>query len=99
MGSNMANEMASGVLEDMGIHLDIETQIGIHLSANHYPPVPKSMVQPCIEAIDAVNDAGLWNLDIELPEGVLWRGLTTAPAHAIIEAHHLDAWLIEREEI
>lgn len=99
MGSNMANEMASGVLEDMGIHLDIETQIGIHLSANHYPPVPKSMVKPCIEAIDAVNDFGLWDLDIELPEGVSWRGSQYAPASAIIEAHHLDAWLIEREEI
>jgi hypothetical protein len=98
MGSNMANEMASGVLEDMGIHLDIETQIGIHLSSNHYPPVPKSMVQPCIEAIDAVNDLGLWNLEIPLPEPITWRGLNTAPASAIIEAHHLEAWIIEREE-
>lgn len=97
MGSNMANEMASGVLEDMGIYLDIETQIDIHLRANHYPPVPSSMVKPCIEAIDAVNDLGLWDAPIELPEGVSWRGLTTAPAHAIIEAHHLDAWIIERE--
>ena len=93
----MANEMASGVLDDMGIHLDMETQIGIHLSSNHYPPVPSSMVKPCIEAIDAVNDLGLWNALIELPEGVTWRGRTTAPAHALIEAHHLDAWLIERE--
>ena len=93
----MANEMASGVLDDLGIHLDMETQIGIHLSSNHYPPVPSSMVKPCIEAIDAVNDLGLWNALIELPEGVTWRGRTTAPAHALIEAHHLDAWLIERE--
>ena len=97
MGSNMANEMASGVLEDMGIHLDIEQQIGIHLRSNHYPPVPLSMVKPCIEAIDAVNDLGLWNADIELPEGVSWRGKNYAPASAIIEAHHLDAWIIERE--
>ena len=93
----MANEMASGVLDDMGIHLDMETQIGIHLSSNHYPPVPSSMIKPCIEAIDAVNDLGLWNADIELPEGVSWKGKKTAPAHAIIEAHHLDSWLIERE--
>ena len=99
MGSNMANEMASGVLEDMGIHLDIETQIGIHLSSNHYPPVPKFMVAPCIEAIDAVNDLGLWDLEIPMPEGVTYKGLTTAPAWAIIEQHHLQAWLIEREEV
>jgi len=92
MGSNFANDLS--VMDN----LDIERQIGIHLSANHYPPVPAIMVPTCIEAIDAVNDAGLWDLEIPLPEGVLWRGLTTAPAHAIIEAHHLNAWLIEREE-
>ena len=97
MGSNMAIEMADGTLDELGIHLDMEQQIAIHLSANHYPPVPKSMVKPCIEAIDAVNDLGLWNADIELPEGISWRGNNTAPASAIIEAHHLDAWIIERE--
>lgn len=98
MGSNMANEMASGVLEDMGIMLSIEQQIGIHLSSNHYPPVPSTMIQPCINAIDAVNDLGLWDLPIKLPEGVSWKGSDMAPASAIIEAHHLDAWIIEREE-
>jgi hypothetical protein len=93
MGSNFASDLA------LADNLTIENQIAIHLSANHYPPVPAIMVQPCVEAIDAVNDAGLWDLEIPLPEGVSWRGLTTAPAHAIIEQHHLDAWLIEREEI
>ena len=93
MGSNFANDLA------LADNLTIETQVEIHLKSNHYPPVPAIMVQPCVEAIDAVNDLGLWDLEIPLPEGVSWRGLTTAPAHAIIEAHHLDAWIIEREEI
>jgi hypothetical protein len=93
MGSNFANDLA------LADNLTIENQIAIHLSSNHYPPVPAIMVPTCIEAIDAVNDAGLWDLEIPLPEGVSWRGLTTAPAHAIIEAHHLNAWLIEREEM
>ena len=93
MGSNFANDLA------LADNLDIETQIGIHLSSNHYPPVPKFMVAPCIEAIDAVNDAGLWDLEIPMPEGVTYKGLTTAPAWAIIEQHHLQAWLIEREEM
>ena len=97
MGSNFATELADGTLNDLGINLDIETQIEMHLRGNHYPPVPSSMVKPCIEAIDAVNDLGLWEAPIELPEGVSWRGETHAPASAIIEAHHLDAWLIERE--
>ena len=93
MGSNFATELA-----ELDLGLSLEDSIAIHLSANHYPPVPKSMIKPCIEAIDAVNDLGLWNADIELPEGISWRGLNTAPASAIIEAHHLDAWIIEREE-
>ena len=92
MGSNFAHDLA--LFDDMAI----EQQIRIHLSANHYPPVPPIMVQACVEAIDAVNDAGLWDLDIPMPEGVTYKGLTTAPAWAIIEQHHLDAWIIEREE-
>ena len=92
MGSNLSSELASGLLE-----LDLENQIAIQLRSNHYPPVPLSMVQPCIEAINAVNDNSDWNKEIELPEGVSWRGNTHAPAHAIIEAHHLSEWIIEDE--
>ena len=92
MGNNFANDLS--VMDN----LTIENQIGIHLSSNHYPPVPASMIQPCVEAIDAVNDAGLWDLEIVMPEGVTYKGETSAPAWAIIEAHHLNAWIIEREE-
>ena len=92
MGSNLAYDLAS---DELG--LDLETAIGYHLQGNHYPPVPLSMVQPCIEAINAVNDNSDWNKEIELPEGVSWRGNTHAPAHAIIEAHHLSEWIIEDE--
>ncbi len=93
MGSNFATELA-----ELDLGLSLEDSIGIHLQANHYPPVPKEMVKPCIEAIDAVNDLGLWDLEIPMPEGITYKGLTTAPAWAIIEQHHLDAWIIEREE-
>ena len=93
MGSNFATDLS------LADNLTIENQIAIHLSSNHYPPVPAIMVPTCVEAIDAVNDLGLWDLEIPLPEGVLYKDLTHAPAWAIIEAHHLNAWLIEREEI
>lgn len=88
MGSNFATDLADNTLLD----LDLETAIGYHLRGNHYPPVPLSMVQPCIEAIDAYYDAD-YNREIEMPEGVFYKGRTTAPANAIIEQHHLDAWL------
>jgi hypothetical protein len=84
MGSVTATELAT--------ILDLNSAIAMHLQANHYPPVPTSMVQPCIDAIDAYHDED-YQREIELPEGVSWRGNTTAPASALVDAHHLDAWL------
>ena len=83
--------MGHNTAMDLMQNLDMESAIAIHLQSNHYPPVPTSMVQPCMDAIDAYweDDASRY---IELPEGVLWRGNTSAPAYAIIEAHHLDPW-------
>ena len=72
--------------------LGLEAGLAIHLQSNHYPPVPVAMVQPCIDAIDAYYDE-VYGREINLPEGISWRGQDTAPAHAIIDAHHLDAWL------
>ena len=87
MGRSMAEELASG---EWG--LDYRGAIALHLTNNHYPTVPVSMVEPCIEAIEACN-ADNHDAEIELQEGVLWRGQATAPAWAIVEGHHLDAWL------
>ena len=72
--------------------LDLERQLAYHLQGNHYPPVPLSMVQPCIEAIDAAYDED-YDRMIEMPQGVSYKGNTHAPAWAIIEQHHLD-WFI-----
>ena len=72
--------------------IDLDTQIRIHLTSNHYPPVPESMSQACLDAIDAWWEED-YSREIQLPEGVSYRGNTTAPASAIVEAHHLDAWL------
>jgi hypothetical protein len=86
MGSNFATELA-----ELDLGLSLEDSIAIHLTANHYPPVPRSMVQPCIDAIDAYHEED-YNKLIEMPEGVTYRGDRYAPAHAIIEQHHLEAW-------
>jgi hypothetical protein len=50
------------------------------------------MVQPCIDAIDAAYDED-FDRFIAMPEGVFYKGMSHAPARAIIEQHHLDAWL------
>jgi hypothetical protein len=87
--------------------VSLEQQIGWHLAGNHYPPIPQAMVPVCIEAIDAY-----WEMDtdrlIPLPiDGVdrngepfqiRWKnGEAEAPAWAIIEHAHLDAWCVEEE--
>jgi hypothetical protein len=90
----MGSVTALGIQESV---LDLETQLAYHLQGNHYPPVPLSMVEPCIEAIDAYYDED-YRREIALPEGVFWRGQVTAPADAIIEQHHLQFWLPDRED-
>ena len=92
MGRNLAMELAGGTHD-----LALQHQIKIQLTSNHYPPVPTSMVFPCIDAITAVNDGDRERL-IELPEGVLWRNQASAPAYAIVDAHHLDPWIDYDEE-
>ena len=89
MGSITAIGLADSVL-------DLETQLAYHLQGNHYPPVPLSMVQPCIEAIDAAYDED-YERFIAMPEGVFYKGMSHAPARAIIEQHHLD-WFIQPVE-
>ena len=84
MGRNTAQDLADSPLS-------MYQSIAIQLRSNHYPPVPLSMVEPCIEAIYAVSE-GLTHKQINLPKGVSWRGYPTAPAYAVVEQHHLDAW-------
>jgi hypothetical protein len=61
MGSNFATELATGVLGP----ISLEAQIQMHLTANIYPPVPLTMVKPCLEAIDAYWEEDL-NRQIDL---------------------------------
>jgi hypothetical protein len=70
----------------------LEQQIAWHLTSNHFPPIPLTMVDVCIRAIDAYNEDNAHKV-IGLPEGVGYKGLTVAPAWAIIEQHHLDVWV------
>lgn len=86
MGSNLAHDLAG--MKD----LSLDRSLAIQLRSNHYPPVPLSMIEPCKEAILAGRGEDFDRL-IDLPEGISWRGNTAAPARAIIEAHHLEAWL------
>ena len=88
MGRGFAVDIAN--MEGISMKAGIE----IHLTSNFYPPVPASMAQPCIEAIDAY-----WDDDtdrfIPMPDGVFYKGMSHAPAYAIVKQHKLYPWIEE----
>ena len=89
----MGYTTAQALEEELGL----EAGLAYHLQGNHYPPVPVAMVQPCIEAIDAYYEEDYGRM-INLPEGILWRNQSSCTAQAIVDAHHLDAWLPQYED-
>ena len=86
MGSQLARDLAGTE------SLTLEQQLHYHLTANFYPPIPSSMVQPCLDAIEAFYDEAL-DRAIALPEGITYRGSAYAPAGALLEQHRLEPWL------
>lgn len=88
--------LSAMAMTDEELGLSLEEQIGLHFKTNCYPPVPASMIPVSIEALDSVNE-GHFFVEIPLPEGVLFRGGTTAPAWEIVDQHRLYAWVIESE--
>jgi len=85
MGSLNAAAMAEAVGEG---EVALRPALVWHLQCNHYPPLPMSMVAPCIQAIEAAVDDD-WDRAIELPEGITYRGHQAAPASEIIDQHNL----------
>ena len=89
MGSLQASEMASMA--------DLDTALLWHLRSNHYPPVPAIMIEPCKQAIDAYGEED-YRREIELPDGVEFRGSTTCEASDLVRGLHLEAWLTGVDE-
>lgn len=71
---------------------NLNTSLRWHLQSNHYPPVPVSMVEPCKAAIAAYTGEN-YQQEISLPDGIRYRGNPTAPASALVEELHLDAFM------
>ena len=91
MGLNFATELAA--MDQMPLDLQLST----HLQYNFYPPITSSMVIPCVEAIEAYNDED-YDREIEMPQGVEYKGRDTAPAWAIVEQHRLGPWTIDLDD-
>jgi hypothetical protein len=72
--------------------------IAFHLQSNHNPPIPLSMVDTCIRAIEYANNKE-WETYITLPEGTTYKGANTATVETIVESHHLHTFITSDREI
>ncbi len=94
MGRMQADEFAA--MEKQG-EISIDQALSWHLSSNHYPPIPQYMLPACKAAIDAAN-AGEWDREIDIPEGVQYKDGGKPTASALIEHAHLDSFLDRDDE-
>lgn len=93
MGSTFAQELASEARNSLKLQVALE----YHLTGNHFPPLPTSLIPCCIKAIENANN-GLWDKKVKLPAPITWKGLKYAPTRECIKAWHLD-WFLEQEDI
>lgn len=71
---------------------DIRQVLAIHLQNNHYPPVPLSMIEPCIEAIEAYEE-GDGEVRVQLPEEIKYGGENWVPARILVDSFHLTYFI------
>jgi len=94
MGSMHAMEYAAMARGEGAVRLSLERSIEIHFSSNHYPPLPSALVPVAVRIIEGVNAGELdYDSPVELPDGITYRGESSAPGGACVEGWHLDAWL------
>ena len=79
------------------LDMPLQKQIEMHLSTNFYPPIPRFMAQACVDALNAYWEEDI-NRMIDMPEGVFYKGSTSAPAWAVVDQHRLSSWLDEEED-
>ncbi len=72
--------------------------VAFHLSNNHEPPVPISMTDVCIKAIEYANK-GDWKVLLALPDGTTYKGSTHAEVETIVESHHLHQFVTADRDI
>ena len=94
MGTLRAQEAATVMADAFGL----DAALDYHLTANHYPPVPREMIPIAKRAIElgviSNDDPSFLNEPIELPEGMTTgEGETSTPAHEVIRGLHLESFI------
>jgi len=89
MGNMQATGMAEAIKKDW---IDLGIALHWHLRSNHYPPLPTALIETAKTAIERAN-AGDFDSEIELPEGIAFRGKTAMSVSEVVESLHLDAYI------
>jgi hypothetical protein len=73
-------------------------EVGHHLKTRFNKPIPLSMIDPCLEAIEKANN-GEWDSMITLPDGNLYKGEPQASVRTMVDSHALQQWIKNQELI
>ena len=79
--------------EDMIEHGSFDQALSWHMTGNHYPPLPSSLIPVAKIVIEKAKQCR-WAAKVKLPEGVSYQGKRMVPVSACVEAWHLDVFLI-----
>ena len=85
----MGHASAQGMVEVAGVN---EMTLSWHLTSNHYPPLPTTLVPVALQAIEHAGDDE-WDALLDLPEGIIFKDQSSAPVHEIISNFHLEAFI------
>ena len=75
--------MGRKTAEDLATLTNLEAALTYHFRSNHYPPLPYSLIPIAIKIVKGEVSE---DEDVELPNGITWRGQTSAPVTECIEA-------------
>lgn len=85
------------VANDLHGDLALDRTLIWHLTSNHYPPLPLSLIPCCKQAIELWQN-GEQDTQIDLPDGISWRGQSSCPIQAAMDGWHLWEFLREEED-
>ena len=86
MGRTGAMGMAEAVSDH---HITLDAALHWHLTSNHYPPLPTTLIPAAIRAIKVARKEQ-WHRKVLLPKYHSFRGRRLAPVGEFIEALHLE---------
>lgn len=96
MGNTVAMGFASAVNDGL---TSLDSALHYHLTCNHYPPLPSSLVGPAKRAIQKAN-RGEWDANVSLRDTDVTHNRygKLVPVSVLVEGLHLDAFLEPDED-